>query len=60
VGQTGGIPPPAPRGAPSRTTAWCAVKGTVCVPVNVRSWSSPESHVAGSQCSGATAGAEAA
>jgi hypothetical protein len=44
---------------PGLTTAWCALKVTVCVPVQVRSWSWPESHVAGSQCSWATEGAEA-
>jgi hypothetical protein len=49
-----------PWATPSLTKAWCALKVTVCVPVKVRSWSSPESHVAGSQGSWATEGAEAA
>jgi len=50
VGQTGASHLQ-PTRAPSEQ-AWCAVKGNGLRPVNVRSWSSPESHVAGSQCSG--------
>ena len=40
--------------------AWCALQVIGCELVQVQPWSSPESHVAGAQCSWVTAGAEAA